>query len=191
MTSFEPFWLRSQERLFNSDAEADMRGLRALKGCVALLEREATVTDEGDIVVRKPTNADVHATAEVLANAFADNGAYVWMHPRAATRASDLRAFFERNLRWHSPLDLTWVAVRGARIVGTSTLEPPGGVRSGVREAIAHWLVPTVRDQGPRTFLRTAAAGREFGERVLAEDRQMGVRWGSRGFRTWFMIRER
>ena len=25
---------------------------------------------------------------------------------------------------------------------------------------------------------------------VLKEDHQMGVRWGSRGFRTWFMTRE-
>jgi GNAT superfamily N-acetyltransferase len=217
------------------------------------------VTDDGDIVIRKLTNGDIHATAEVLANAFADNRAYVWMHPRAAKRASDLRAFFERNLRWHLPLDLTWVATRGSRVVGTSTLEPPGGVRSEVREAIAHWLVPTVRDQGLRTFLRTAAASREFGERyraliegtryyhlhavavapdfqgngvgsrlvaatlqeceqllardsapvvlstqrernlrfyqragfVLKEDHQMGVGWGSRGFRTWFMVRDR
>lgn len=216
------------------------------------------MTDQGDIVVRKLISADVHATAEVLANAFADNPAYVWMHPRSAKRASDLRAFFERNLRWHLPLDLTWVATRGPQIVGTSTLEPPGGVQSGLREAIAHWLVPTVRAQGLRTFLRTAAAGREFGERyraliqgtqyyhlhalavapdfqgngvgsrlvaatlqecellardsapvvlstqrernlplyqragfVLKEHHQMGVRWGSRGFRTWFMIRER
>jgi GNAT superfamily N-acetyltransferase len=216
------------------------------------------VTDERDIVIRKLTNADVDATAEVLANAFADNPAYVWMHPHATTRANDQRAFFERNLRWHLPLDLTWVATRGSQIVGSSTLEPPGGVRSGAREAVAHWLVPTVRDQGLRTFLRTAAAGREFGERyralvkgtqyyhlhaiavapdyqgngvgsrlvaatleecerllardsapvvlstqrernlplyrragfVLKEDHQMGVRWGSRGFRTWFMIRE-
>ena len=217
------------------------------------------MTDEGDIVIRKLTGVDVPATAGVLAKAFADNFAYAWMHPRAATRASDLRAFFERNLRWHLPLDLTWVATRGPQIVGTSTLEPPGGVQSGAREAIAHWLVPTVRDQGLRTFLRTAAAGREFAERyralikgtryyhlhavavapefqghgvgsrlvaatlqecerllasdsapvvlstqrernlpfyqragfVLQEDRQMGLRWGSRGFRTWFMIRER
>ncbi len=217
------------------------------------------MTHEGEIVLRKLTSADVRATAEVLADAFADNLAYAWMHPRTATRASDLRAFFERNLRWHLPLDLTWVASCGRQIVGTSTLEPPGGVRSGTREAIAHWLVPTVRDQGLRTFLRTAAAGREFGERyralvkgtryyhlhavavapafqgngvgsklvaatlqecerlvahdsapvvlstqrernlplyqragfVLEEDHQMGVRWGSRGFRSWFMMRER
>lgn len=216
------------------------------------------MTDAGDIVIRKLTHADVHATADVLAHAFADNPAYVWMHPRAASRTSDLRAFFERNLRWHLPLDLTWVASRGPQILGSSTLEPPGGVRSGVRQAIAHWLVPTVRHQGLRTFLRTAAAGREFGERyralingteyyhlhavavapgfqgngvgsklvaaslrecdrllardfapvvlstqrernlplyqragfVLKEDHQMGVRLGSRGFRTWFMLRE-
>ena len=217
------------------------------------------MTNASDIVIRKIADADVPATAVVLADAFADNPAYVWMHPRAATRASDLRAFFVRNLRWHLPLDLTWVASRGPQILGTSTLEPPGGVRSGVREAVAHWLVPTVRDQGLRTFLRTAAASREFGERyrvlsngtqyyhlhavavapafqghrvgsrlvdaslqecerllerelapvvvstqrernlplyqragfVLKEDRQLGVRWGSRGFRTWFMVRER
>jgi GNAT superfamily N-acetyltransferase len=220
---------------------------------------EALVTDQGDIVVRKLTSADVHATARVLADAFAENPAYVWMHPRSAERSSDLRAFFERNLWWHLPLALTWVATRGPDIVGTSTLEPPGGVRSETREAIAHWLVPTVRDQGLRTFLRTAAASREFGERyralvkgtryyhvhavgvapdlqgngigtrlvdatleecerlltldrtpvvlstqrernlplyrragfVLKEDHQMGVRWGSHGFRTWFMLLER
>jgi len=217
------------------------------------------MSDPGDVVVRKLTGADVLATAEVLASAFADNPAYVWMHPRAATRAMDLRAFFERNLRWHLPLDLTWVATRGRAIVGTSTLEPPGGVPGRLREAIAHWLVPTVRHQGLRTFLRTAAADREFGERyralikgtqyyhvhavavapglqgsglgsrliaatlqecerllardsapvvlstqrernlpfyeragfVLGEDHQMGVRWGSRGYRTWFMVRGR
>jgi hypothetical protein len=65
--------------------------------------REATMTDPADIVVRKLIDADVHATAEVLASAFADNPAYGWMHPRAATRAQALRAFFERNLRWHLP----------------------------------------------------------------------------------------
>lgn len=124
--------------------------------------------DEPEIVVRKLTRADVDATAGVLAEAFADNHAYAWMHPRAATRAGDLRAFFERNLLWHLPLDLTWVATRGSLVVGTSTLEPPGGVRSGARQAIAHWLVPTVREQGPRTFLRTAAAAREFGARYRA-----------------------
>lgn len=217
------------------------------------------MTDQSNIVIRKLANADVQPTAQVLADAFADNHAYAWMHPRAATRARDLRAFFERNLRWHLPLDLTWVATRGAQIVGTSTLEPPGGVPSGLRKDIAHWLIPTVRDQGLRTFLRTAAAGREFGERyralvkgtryyhvhavavapdfqgkgvgsqlvaaaleecerlrardaapvvlstqrernlrlyqragfVLEQEHQMGVRWGSRGFRTWFMVRER
>jgi len=111
---------------------------------VGTFGRVTIVTDESDIVVRKLTNADVHATAEVLADAFADNPAYVWMHPRTATRAGDLRAFFQRNLQWHLPLDLTWVATRGTHIVGTTTLEPPGGVQSGVLEAIAHWLVPTV-----------------------------------------------
>jgi GNAT superfamily N-acetyltransferase len=212
---------------------------------------------DDEILCRKLVESDVHPTADVLARAFADNPAYTWMHPRAATRARDLRAFFERNLRWHIPLDLTWVATSGPRIVGTSTLEPPGGVRSGLYEAIAHWLLPTVRHQGLSTFLRMGAADREFRERyraltrgtsyyhvhavavapefqgrgvgsmlvattlrecerlsardsapavvstqrernlplyeragfTLREDHQMGLRWGSRGYRTWFMVR--
>jgi len=124
--------------------------------------------DSPEIVIRKLAAGDIPATARVLADAFADNPAYAWMHPRASTRERDLRAFFERNLRWHLPLDLTWVATRDGEIVGTSTLEPPGGVPSSTRAAVTHWLVPTVRHQGVRTFLRTAAAGREFGERYRA-----------------------
>lgn len=123
---------------------------------------------EGSVLYRKLAESDIDGTADMLASAFADNAAYTWMHPRSATRARDLRAFFERNLRWHLPLDLTWVAVSGSRIVGTSTLEPPGGVRRGARAAIAHWLVPTARDQGLRTFLRIAAADGEFRERYRA-----------------------
>jgi GNAT superfamily N-acetyltransferase len=123
---------------------------------------------DDDIAYRKLTESDVHATAHVLASAFADNPAYAWMHPRAATRARDLRTFFERNLRWHLPLSLTWVATSGSSIVGTSTLEPPGGVPSAVRQAVAHWLVPTVRDQGLRTFLRINAADGEFRKRYHA-----------------------
>lgn len=121
--------------------------------------------------VRALTRADIGATAAVLAAAFAENPAYAWMHPRVATRAQDLRAFFERNLEWHLPLGLTWVAKAHREIVGTSTLEPPGGVPSGLGRAVAHWLVPTVRDQGLRTFLRTAAADREFRARYLETTR--------------------
>lgn len=216
------------------------------------------VEREEPVVCRKLGARDVDPTAEVLARAFAENPAYAWMHPRTRTRAADLRAFFQRNLRWHLALDLTWVAARGPRIVGTATLEPPGGVRASTREEIRHWLIPTVRHQGVRTFLRTAAAASEFarhyrglarGERyyhlhavavapeaqgqgvgsalvatalreldrlsardpapavvstqlarnlvlyervgfILRGEHQMGNRWGSRGFRTWFMTRD-
>jgi len=120
------------------------------------------------VEVRKLREGDVVPTSAVLAEAFTDNPAYAWMHPRAATRPRDLRAFFERNLQWHLPLELTWVALREGEVVGTSTLEPPGGVPSGLRRAVAHWLVPTVREQGLRTFLRTAAADRDFRTRYLA-----------------------
>lgn len=211
-----------------------------------------------EVECRRIVAADVAETAKVLAGAFADNPAYAWMHPRRRMRGRDLVAFFEQNLRWHLPLDLTWVAVRRGRVVGTSTLEPPGGVPSSARAAIAHWLVPTIRDRGVRTFLRTLAADREFRERyraltggrpyyhlhavavapeeqgrgvgarlvaealgeyarrsardgapavvstqrernlplyeragfALSGDERMGVRWNSRGYRTWFMLRE-
>lgn len=145
-----------------------------------------THENESDIVVRKLTSADVRSTAEVLADAFGDNPAYAWMHPRAATRASDLRAFFDRNLRWHLPLDLTWVACRGAQVVGTSTLEPPATLEECDR-LVARDPAPVVLStQRERNLPLYQRAG--F---VLQEDHQMGVRWGSRGFRTWFMTRER
>ncbi len=119
-------------------------------------------------VVRKITDADVSETAEVLSRAFADNPCYAWMHPRSATRARDLEAFFRRNLKWHRRVDATWVALDGGRVVGTSTLEPPNGVPGSLPEAVAHWLVPTVRDQGVRTFARTLAADRAFRDRYRA-----------------------
>ncbi|MFO0683435.1 MAG: GNAT family N-acetyltransferase [Sandaracinus sp.] len=120
------------------------------------------------VLCRKLTDADVEETAAVLAAAFADNPCYAWMHPRVAHRPADLRAFFVRNLRWHRPLDLTWVATHEGRVVGTSTLEPPGGVPGTLSAAARHWLLPTVRRQGLRTFVRTFEADREFRERYLA-----------------------
>lgn len=123
---------------------------------------------ELDPICRKLTDADVPATAEVLSRAFADNPCYAWMHPRAASRARDMDAFFRRNLLWHRRVDMTWVACEEGRVVGTSTLEPPNGVPGSLPEAIAHWLVPTVRHQGLATFARTFAADREFGERYRA-----------------------
>lgn len=132
------------------------------------MERDRSSTDLTSVVVRRLSDSDVDATAEILAAAFGDNPAYAWMHPRLHHRAGDLRAFFVRNLRWHLPLGLTWVARRGSRLLGTSTLEPPGGVERGLGEAVAHWLVPTLRHQGLATLLRTLAASREFGARYRA-----------------------
>ena len=111
---------------------------------------------------------DIPAVAELLVRAFADNPCYAWMHPREGSRRRDLRAFFERNLWWHLPLGMTWVAERGARVLGTLTLEPPGGVRHGTARMLVHWILPTLRDQGPRTTHRIAAADRAFRARYLA-----------------------
>ena len=111
---------------------------------------------------------DVPAVAELLVRAFADNPCYAWMHPRERSRTRDLRTFFERNLWWHLPLGMTWVEERAARVLGTLTLEPPGGVQHGIRRMLTHWILPTLRDQGPRTAQRIAAADRAFRSRYLA-----------------------
>ncbi|MFO0547313.1 MAG: GNAT family N-acetyltransferase [Polyangiaceae bacterium] len=124
--------------------------------------------NDAELTCRKLTDEDVPATAEVLSRAFADNPCYQWMHPRASSRAADLDAFFRRNLLWHRRVDWTWVVTLAGRVVGTSTLEPPNGVPGSLAEGVAHWLVPTVRHQGLRTFLRTLAADREFGQRYRA-----------------------
>jgi ribosomal protein S18 acetylase RimI-like enzyme len=113
--------------------------------------------------VRKARAADFGATAVVLARAFADNPSYAYMHPRVRSRPRDLERFFLRNLAWHEAFDLTWiVADEAGRIVGTATLELPGGIKRPTLEGISHWLVPTVREQGVRTFVRTVRTAGEF-----------------------------
>lgn len=111
---------------------------------------------------------DVPSTADVLARAFADNPCYAWMHPRVATRQRDLRAFFERNLAWHLPEGLVWVGVRDAKVVGTLTLQPPGGVQHGLARMLVHWVVPTLRHQGVRTVRRLVVTDADFRRRYLA-----------------------
>jgi ribosomal protein S18 acetylase RimI-like enzyme len=104
----------------------------------------------------------------MLARAFSDNACYAWMHPRERSRAADLRDFFDRNLVWHLPLGLTWIALRGSRVVGTLTLEPPGGVQESALRLFTHWVLPTLRHQGPRIVRRIAAADADFRRRYLA-----------------------
>ncbi|HEU4430362.1 MAG TPA: GNAT family N-acetyltransferase [Myxococcota bacterium] len=112
--------------------------------------------------IRKLRRDDVAATAGLLARAFADNPAYAFMHPRVATRPRVLRRFFERNLIWHLPVDLTWVVVDGAAPVGTATLEPPGGIQGSAWKLITHWLLPTLLEQGPKALRRMLEADRAF-----------------------------
>jgi ribosomal protein S18 acetylase RimI-like enzyme len=119
--------------------------------------------------MRKARPSDFPDTAAVLARAFADNPCYAFMHPRAATRACDLERFFLRNLTWHEPLDLTWiVAGDDAKVAGTVTLEPPGGIQRPIAEGLAHWVVPTLREQGFRTVARIMRTDAEFKRRYGA-----------------------
>jgi GNAT superfamily N-acetyltransferase len=106
---------------------------------------------------------EIEPAAQLLAQAFHDNPCYAFMHPRRDLRQADLVAFFERNLRWREPLRLTFVA-RGPRgeLVGTGSLEPPGGVPTTLGKALAHWVWPTLRDQGLHTLTRIVTTDRAF-----------------------------
>ena len=128
----------------------------------------ATRSPVPNLECRRLTAHDVPSTAALLARAFLDNPCYMWMHPREGSRPADLRAFFERNLLWHLSLDLTWVALRGDRVAGTFTLEPPGGVKYGIARMLTHWVLPTLRQQGPMTVRRIAQADAAFRTRYRA-----------------------
>jgi GNAT superfamily N-acetyltransferase len=117
--------------------------------------------------ILKPS--DLHATAAVLAAAFHDNPTYCFMHPRLPTRAHDLSCFFLRNLSWRMQLNLTWVACDAdGQVVGTATLEPPGGVPHSTTQLLRHWVLPTLRGQGARTVARIAQTDASFGRRYRA-----------------------
>jgi ribosomal protein S18 acetylase RimI-like enzyme len=114
--------------------------------------------------VRKLRREDCVSTAALLARAFEDNAAYAFLHPNALTRARDLRRFFERNLAWHLGADLTWVVVDASdALIGTATLEPPGGVPHSSFAAIHHWLLPTLLEHGPRGLRRMRETVAGFG----------------------------
>lgn len=115
-----------------------------------------------DVVCDVLSERHVPVAAAVLAAAFADNPCYAWMHPRERTRDRDLLAFFERNLRWRAHLGLTWVAHHGSELVGTLSLEPPGGVSRPLAEGLRHWVLPTVREQGVTCMARILRAEEEF-----------------------------
>jgi GNAT superfamily N-acetyltransferase len=106
---------------------------------------------------------EIEPAAQLLARAFHDNPCYAFMLPRRELRYADLVAFFERNLRWREPLRLTFVA-RGPRgdVIGTGSLEPPGGVPTTLGKALAHWVWPTLRDQGLHTLTRIVMTDHAF-----------------------------
>jgi GNAT superfamily N-acetyltransferase len=117
--------------------------------------------------ILKPS--DLHATAAVLAAAFHHNPAYCYMHPRAAARAHDLSCFFVRNLSWRAHLNLTWIATDAdGQVIGTTTLEPPGGVPHSTARLVRHWVLPTLREQGARTVARIARTDAMFRQHYLA-----------------------
>jgi ribosomal protein S18 acetylase RimI-like enzyme len=113
--------------------------------------------------VNKLVVSDIEATAGVLARAFSDNACYAFIHGRAPDRARSLRGFFRRNLDWHRPLELTWVARSAAgEVLGTFTLEPPRGVPSTLLRALRHWAVPTYLEEGFETLRRLVLSDEEF-----------------------------
>jgi GNAT superfamily N-acetyltransferase len=106
---------------------------------------------------------EIEPAAQLLAQAFHDNPCYAFMHPRRDQRHADLATFFERNLRWRESLRLTFVARGpGGEVIGTGSLEPPGGVPRTLGKALAHWVWPTLRDQGLHTLTRIVTTDHAF-----------------------------
>lgn len=117
---------------------------------------------DGGHRVEKLVAEDVVGAAQVLAAAFADNPCYSFIHWQTSRRERSMRAFFRRNLEWHLPLDLTWVARLDGQVLGTLTLEPPHGVPSPVLRALRHWALPTLLDDGLETLRRLVLTDAEF-----------------------------
>lgn len=124
--------------------------------------------------VERLRHGDIEPTSRLLAQAFFDNPCYQFMHPRAATYAADLRAFFTRDLSWREPLGLTWIARSSQReILGTATLQPPGTrVWRDLSRLLSHWAWPILTQQGVHTLARTLEAERAF-------SREQGLAAGS------------
>jgi ribosomal protein S18 acetylase RimI-like enzyme len=118
---------------------------------------------ESGWTVRTLQRRDIYATAQLLADTFLENPTYVFMHPRASTRAWDLERFFVRNLSWRADLGLTWVVVDARdRVWGSATLEPPGGVPHSLGRMLRHWVLPSLKEQGARTVARIARTDAAF-----------------------------
>jgi GNAT superfamily N-acetyltransferase len=117
------------------------------------------------ITLARLSDHELQQTAQLLGAAFADNPCYAYIHPRRRTRAADLVRFFGRNLRWRLPLDLTWVARDDAgTVLGTVSLEPPGGVSRPVRDMFTHWILPSLGRPGLRSLARLVRVDASFAE---------------------------
>ncbi len=84
-------------------------------------------------LIRAATAADRDAIIAVLAAAFADDPAMVWLFPDAATRPARLRRFFALIARADARLPLAQVATDADGVIlGASLWRPPG-----------QWALPT------------------------------------------------
>lgn len=108
---------------------------------------------------------ELETTAQLLANAFADNPCYAYIHPRSRTRSAELVRFFSRNLRWRLPLGLTWVARDGlGGVLATASLEPPGGIKRPALDQLTHWVLPSLHRPGVRSLVRLVRVDGAFAE---------------------------
>jgi ribosomal protein S18 acetylase RimI-like enzyme len=85
----------------------------------------------------------VDETAQLVADAMEVDPAYRYLFAARDARARGLPDFFARNLRVHLPHRCTHVAFDAhARLVGTVTLRPPGGLHIDTLTMLRRGLLP-------------------------------------------------
>ena len=102
-------------------------------------------------------STDVAPTANLLADAFDDDPAYVYLFPDGRNRPAGLRDLFRRNLSVHLPFACTFIARDGNRPVATVTLRPPEGIRISPITMLRNGLVPFAVAHGARAVRRLFA----------------------------------
>ncbi|MEZ4239039.1 MAG: GNAT family N-acetyltransferase [Myxococcota bacterium] len=132
----------------------------------------------------RPLDDDaVPAAVALLADAFADDPAFVWAVP-APARAAAVRRIEQAVVALHAPLGASWVA-GGDDVVGAAIWRP-AGVRLGVLDQLRQGLGRLALTVGPRGLQRMLAVQGRMAAHLRAHPHHdlldtLGVRADVRG----------